>query len=377
MNPELQSSLNSISTDLKGFGARFDGLQKQVDAIDIQLARKLSSGDVLQSGEERLKNIEGAQKAIRDKRGPVVFTLTQKDFPDLDLFRKTTITSGTVGTATTGVLQIDRVPGITIEPRQQLTVRDLLVANPTTMQVIDFVRVSQPLTIASPVPEASIKPENQLNFSSVSEKVRLLATWIPATRQILDDMSELWNFIATSLPYYVDLCEELQLLSGDATGENLHGLIPQATAFVPIGAAGSYTRIDQIGQAISQITTAKELQPTFAVVHPQDWWKMRLQKDSLGRYVLGDPSSVVDPKLFGLTVVPTTSIALGGFLVGNGTSTASEIRDRMEMQVEISTEHASYFVQNMVAVRAEKRLALIVKRPASYIFGSFAGASPQ
>jgi HK97 family phage major capsid protein len=92
---------------------------------------------------------------------------------------------------------------------------------------------------------------------------------------------------------------------------------------------------------------------------------------------LGDPSSVVDPKLFGLTVVPTTSIALNQFLVGNGTSTGSEIRDRMEMQVEISTEHQDYFVRNMVAIRAEKRLALIVKRPASYVTGSFASASPQ
>ena len=125
--------------------------------------------------------------------------------------------------------------------------------------------------------------------------------------------------------------------------------------------------IDQIGQAISQITTARELQPTFAVVHPQDWWKMRLLKDSFGRYILGDPSSVVDPKLFGLTVVPTTSIALNQFLVGNGTSTGSEIRDRMEMQVEISTEHQDYFVRNMVAIRAEKRLALIVKRPAQLL----------
>jgi hypothetical protein len=38
---------------------------------------------------------------------------------------------------------------------------------------------------------------------------------------------------------------------------------------------------------------------------------------------------------------------------------AAERRDRMEMQVEISTEHSDYFVRNLVAVRAEKRLALV------------------
>src|SRR5258707_448701 len=87
------------------------------------------------------------------------------------------------------------------------------------------------MAIASPVAEASVKPENSLTFASVSEKVRLLATWIPATRQVLDDFTELMSFILSTMPYYVNLEEELQLLSGDNTGENLHGLIPQAAAF--------------------------------------------------------------------------------------------------------------------------------------------------
>ena len=41
----------------------------------------------------------------------------------------------------------------------------------------------------------------------------------------------------------------------------------------------------------------------------------------------------------------------------------------MEMQVEVSTEHTDYFAGNMVAVRAEKRPALVVKRPNSYVYG--------
>ena len=47
----------------------------------------------------------------------------------------------------------------------------------------------------------------------------------------------------------------------------------------------------------------------------------------------------------------------------------------MELTVEVSTEHMDFFVKNLVAIRAEKRLALVVKRPGSYITGSFAGAA--
>ena len=46
-------------------------------------------------------------------------------------------------------------------------------------------------------------------------------------------------------------------------------------------------------------------------------------------------------------------------------------RSPLELMVEISTEHASFFVQNLIAIRAEKRLALVVRRPASYVAGTF------
>ncbi|WP_263418410.1 phage major capsid protein [Terriglobus albidus] len=110
--------------------------------------------------------------------------------------------------------------------------------------------------IASPVAEASTKPENAVTFTSSSEKIRTIATWIPATKQILDDFTELASFLQTSLTYYVNLEEELQLLSGDNTGENLHGIIPQASAFntgLLVPTAG-WNKIDIVGRAIEQLT---------------------------------------------------------------------------------------------------------------------------
>jgi HK97 family phage major capsid protein len=267
---------------------------------------------------------------------------------------KTTLTETGQGFQTTGVMQIDRIPGITVEARQVLTVRDVLMARPTMLPIVDFVRVSSPLSIASPVPEASVKPENALQFTSSSEKIRTIATWLPATRQILDDLTELNGYIMSSLPYYCNLCEEEQLLAGDGTGENLHGFLVQASAFntALLSPSAGWNRIDIVGRVIEQITTAKEIQPTFIILHPTDWWSMRLQKDSFGRYILGDPQSMVRPNIFGLNAVSTTSIAAGTFLVGSGDPVASEIRDRMEMQLELSTSHADFFVLNQVAIRA-------------------------
>jgi HK97 family phage major capsid protein len=372
---EVQTALDSINETVTAFVSNQKSMQRQLDAIDLSIKDRIAPGIVPESLVEKLKASPQFTQLVNDRRGRATLSLKGAAEMGLVLQRKTTITEVGQGFQTTGVMPIERIPGIVPEARQVLTIRDVLTANPTTMAVVDFVRVSTPMSLASPVPEASTKPENQLGLTALSEKVRTIATWIPATKQILDDMTELGTFISSSLTFYVNLEEELQLLSGDGTGENLHGLIPQASAWSATGMPTGWTRIDAIGTAIAQIVNAKELPPTFAVLNTADYWLMRLQKNTLGNYIMGDPQSVMSPNLFGLTLVPTTNIAKGTFLVGSGNPAASEIRDRMEMQVEVSTEHMDYFIKNLVAVRAEKRLALIVKRPASYVTGSFTGAS--
>jgi len=379
LKTELKSWFDKAGEQEKKYGTileetktKIDALQKQADALDIKLADRHAAALPTETLQEVLEKDDSVKRLLRDKSGNCVMQFKGKQLQHFE--RKTAIESSAVGAATSGVLQIERVPGIVQEARQALTVRNLLSSRPTTMQVIDFVKVNAPLVIASPQIETHTKRENAVTFTTKSEKVRMLATWIPASKQILDDMTELSSFLQSSLPYYVDLAEEQQLLSGSGSGEDLDGLITQATAFdtalLPL--SGSYNRIDYIGRVIQQITAAKELQPTFIVLHPNDWWAIRLTKDTQGRYILGDPMGPVGVQtLFGLTPVITTSVAPGTFLIGSGSSIACEIRDRMEMTVEIATQHSTYFVENMIAIRAEKRLALIVYRPASFITGSF------
>lgn len=453
---ELKEQLTALQTELKGyvekaaaekseFGTMLSGtketidkLQKQVDAIDVKLADKHLGGAPEVSLADELKQNDNVARLIKDRSGRATFTLKSNRFE-----RKTTITSAAVGASTSGVLTIDRIAGITAEARQALRVRDLLLARPTNLQLVDFVKVTsapsytigmtgttasgtkavsalsistsglkigQPISgagvpagaviasitsssaitisanatasasgvalsvtagAASVTAEGNAINESAITFATASEKVKTIAAFIPATKQILDDFTELAGYINTSLPYYVDLEEEMQLLSGDGTGENLHGLITQAQAYDTSLNVANDNKIDQLGHAISQIARSKELTPTFIVLNEMDWWAIRLTKDSYGRYILGDPQSAVRPSIFNLDVVPTTSIPQGQFLVGTGAAPATEIRDRMEMQVEISTEHADFFQKNMVAIRAEKRAALVVKRPNAFVSGTF------
>jgi len=384
LNVELKGALDGIHAGVATLTPRMDAMQKQLDAIDKRSVERFPGGGApdQKSLAEILGEDDGFKRLIADKRGRAVLTLKGGDA--LQMLRKTTITESAAGSATSGVLPIGRLPGITSEARQQLTIRDALTASPTTFQIVDFVKTLSPMGLASPVAEASTKPENALTFTTVSERVKVIAHWIPASRQILDDMAGLVAYVNSTLMYYLREEEELQILSGDNVGEDLHGLIPQASAFNTglLTAHFGWNKIDIIGSAIEQITSSKELQPTFIVLHPQDWWSIRLTKDSFGRYILGDPQTAgfstptgfaISPgaNIFGLQAIPTTSIAAGTFLVGSGSPVATEIFDRLEATIDISTEHSTFFTQNLIAIRAEERLALVTRRPGSFVTGSF------
>lgn len=342
-------------------------IQKQVDAIDVKLAERHAQQEPGKSVFQTLTENEGLQRWMKDR--PVhSFILSLDAKQSTELFeRKTTVDTAAVGRSTSGVMPIDRTAGIVQEARQALRLRNVLSARPTTLSDIDYVKVNTALARASMQTESSAKTENAVTFNTGTARVQTIATWIPASKQVLDDMTELLGYLRTALPYYVNLAEEVQFLTGSNTGQDLNGLVTQGTAYNTAlnSLTPGWKQGDQIARAIQQIEIAKEVEPTFVALHPTDYWNIRLTKDSQGRYL--DPAGI----FWGLSPIRTTCLGSGNFLVGSGDPAAVEIRDRMEMTLELSTQHQDYFIKNLVAIRAEKRTALVCYRPGSFIQGSF------
>ena len=109
--------------------------------------------------------------------------------------------------------------------------------------------------------------------------------------------------------------------------------------------------------------------PSGYVLHPTDWAKIELLKDSTQRYLIGSPLGSVTPHLWGLPVVATPAIQATKFLTG-AFKLGAQIFDRMAIEVVISTENEDDFVKNLVTIRCEERLALAVYRPAAFITGT-------
>lgn len=278
----------------------------------------------------------------------------------------TTATTNAAGSA--GALSSPYRDGVNQLPRTRLTVRDLLPAIKIEVGSVEYPNMVNRNLNAGMVAETVTKPESDLQFELKLTAAKVIAHWMKASRQVLDDVPQLSNIIDGELLYGLALKEEQQLLSGDGTGQNLLGMIPQATAYAaPITIAGA-TPIDNIALAALQTSLAL-YEPDGVIVNPADWWAMRLTKDSQGRYIMGDPQSVVSPVLFGLPVVSTPAIAVDKFLVG-AFRQAATIYDRWEARIEVGYIDKD-FINNMVTVLSEERLAFAVKNPKALTYGDF------
>ena len=260
-----------------------------------------------------------------------------------------------------------RVPGIMGMPQRQFTIRDLLAPGSTSSNSVEYVKETGFTNNARPVTEGTTKPKSDLTFNLYTASVRTLAHIFKASRQIMDDAPGLASFINARGTYGLKYVEEQQLLNGNGTGQNLNGVLTQATAFAPEFNASDETAIDRLRLAILQVILAEYPASGF-VLHPTDWARIELTKDSEGRYIVGNAQSPIGPSLWGLPVVQTQAISAGEFLTG-AFNLGAQIFDRMGVEVLLSTENDTDFEKNLVTVRIEERLALAVYRPEAFITG--------
>jgi HK97 family phage major capsid protein len=92
---------------------------------------------------------------------------------------------------------------------------------------------------------------------------------------------------------------------------------------------------------------------------------VRLLRTADGIYIWGSPADAGPERIWGLPVRVTSNETENTALVGAFRPDAQIFR-RGGVELAVSDSHASYFISNLLAVRAEERIALAVYRPASF-----------
>jgi len=229
---------------------------------------------------------------------------------------------------------------------------------------------------AAEVAEAGTKPEAALELSLETEAVQTIAHWIPASRQVLADATQLEAYVNDRLRYGVLYKEESQLLYGTGASPQIQGILTEVGCQNYNWSDGVVspvdTKIDAIRRAMGQAQVNEHF-PTGLVVNSVDWTDIQLAKGSDGHYIWASVGSGTEQRFFLLPIAISNAIVSGTALVG-AFQTATTLWDREQVSVRVSESHSTFFVENMVAILAEERVAQTVYRPDAFVKVTFDAA---
>lgn len=377
---ERAKAIKSANDELADLGTKRDAVQADVDEIEKakHAVKSLAKANGRQIDPTEDGDDDGAEPSedevlssgIKSVRSLLAFAL--ENTPALksarrgfygyrgelgELAIKTLITSADM------TPQADRLTQIAQMPTETRSVTDLMLSGTTAKQKVEFFEETTFTNAAAETAEGDAKPESALDFTLRESSVRKIATWIPVTDEMLEDQPFFESYLRERLGYMVKAREELQLLQGNGSGQNLLGLYNQSGVQTVTGYGLS--TLDSIYKAITEVRTDAFAEPTAMVVHPQDWFDIRTSKDANGNYLLGPATAEGPERVWGLEARVTTNAVLNTGLVGAFKPHAQIFR-RSGIAIAISTENEDYFIKNKLAVRAEERLALAVFRPSAF-----------
>lgn len=338
---------------------KMNGLTEQFAELEQKMARGGGSDD------EPHKTLG---KQFTEAENVKSWLAGQPSSGKVDLRVKATLTSLTTdaGGSVGDGISPTRQPGIQPLPQRRLTMRDLISPGRMDGNSLEYVQETGFANNAGMVAEGAAKPSSDIKLDLKSTSAKVIAHWMKASRQVLDDIPQLRSMIDQRLLYGLAFKEETQILNGDGTGQNLHGIIPQATAYSAPFTPADGTAIDTIRLGMLQAALA-EYPATGTVMHPTDWARIELTKDAGGNYIIGVPQGSIGPTLWGLPVVATQAITVDKFLVG-AFKLGAQLFDRWDARVEVGYE-SDDFIKNLVTILAEERVALAVYRPEAFVYG--------
>lgn len=269
--------------------------------------------------------------------------------------------------------------------RRPLTIRDLISVRRTGSDAIEYVRQVSHTNAAAPVAEATssaapthdtatgaqildpnggYKPEGSWAFERLTTNVKTIAEWVPATKRALSDAAQLEGLINDELRADIAETEELQILTGNGTGENLTGIL--STSGVQTQAFDTDLFVS-VRRAMTKARTVGRVIPSGVAMNPIDVETLDLARESgaTGKFISGGPFSMGPRTLWGVPVVETEGVTAGEALLGDFSKAV--LWDREQTQISITDSHADFFIRNMVAILAEERVAFGVTRPSAFV----------
>lgn len=276
--------------------------------------------------------------------------------------------------------QVER--GIVNARRERLVAADLMGSATVTLPTIKYlVEKAKRMIEGAPatVAEGGKKPYVKFDeFDVRTESLSKIAALTKLSDEMIADYGFVADWINQQLIYELSVVEEEQLLRGDGTGSNLTGLLQRdGLQDFDIDTDDTGEQFDGLFRAIQMIPAVTNLTADAMMINPIDYAELRLHKDANGQYVAGGPFAngqygvggvLIDPPVWGLRTVATNAVPQGRYVLGAFRQGATVLR-KGGLRVDSTNTNTDDFEHNLVTLRAEERLGLMVPVPAAFVTG--------
>jgi HK97 family phage major capsid protein len=358
-NTEIKSAIDGIKAGIGGFDQKFNDLQRQVDFID----QKMHAPSMASFGQPKQDGIEFFMKQLNENRSDFD-RLRRLVIKTPSLFEtKSTVTS-------TGLFAADAAAAVNGAGRFTYMLRDIFRSTPAGAGSVFNVRTTVESTSpTSQAAEGDTKAESSYTLTGDTITIPTIAHFVNVSRQALDDVVGLGEFLRSTLIWGLHREAERQMLAGAGVSGVMSGIITTAQSFdsTILVASQGWQIADVLAAAACQLSE-DGYNPDFFVISPRTWLRAILTKDSTGQYIIGGPQSAVTKQMWSMKAVVSDQLTANQFVVGD--SSAALIRPRMEAQIDISDSHDQNFVKNLLTLRAEERLVLQKLRPDGFVYGA-------
>jgi HK97 family phage major capsid protein len=250
---------------------------------------------------------------------------------------------------------------------------DIIPVRSTQYELVKYMEQTTRTQNAAEKAEGVAYAESVFVYTERESPVRKITTSIPVTDEQLQDAGEVAALLDSDLRLDIRVRLDQQVWNGDGSAPNLAGILDYTSAAHPNGdiqtlaqnAGGVGDSIfDAVFSAMTLVRTVGRASPNAVVLHPTDWAIVRLARTDLGEFLMGNPGIAGITTLFGVPVVLAETGSAGTGLVGDFAN-YSYIAERRGIDVQAGYS-GTQFIEGKKTIRADLRVAFVVRRPAAF-----------
>jgi hypothetical protein len=367
LEDKIQKGLEGIVTK-EEFDKMEGSLKKQIGDLENNQAKDISFGaELIKSLTDRKEDLASL---VKGGGAPV----------NIDLVKApTTFTSANslgVTTATQGFAVNNNMEIVPLARRSR-HVREVFGMGQTDEAVYPYLRETpKEGAIAVQNPEGAAKAQIEYKATLVTASESTIAAFQLIGRQTLRNVRGIATFINVTMIADLMLKEDDDLLFGTgADGQVLGAFTAPLTASGFSALTTFKTATPNIYDCIAgfcALLANREYMPNFAMIHPVDYWRMIIEKDSQARYqqniIFDSASSML--YVFGIPVIPTTAVALGSVGVGDSRYVMPMALEGMSLR--FFEQDSDNVQKNLVTARIEESVLNVVRRSDAFAYDTIA-----